>query len=133
MSVTMTTAPATNPAAVAISMNFPEPQRDPQHPTGEMETLARRVLRAREGLGPDVPSGTDHFTDPRRQSIDREGFCHHLHDGFEETVRHRGILGVAGYEQNLKLGARLARRLNDLASAHAGQSYSADQKIDVLA
>ena len=53
--------------------------------------------------------GADHLADARRQCVDGKGLCHHFHAGGKKAVRHRGVLRIAGDEQNLKIRPLLAR------------------------
>src|SRR5205085_9014372 len=127
MSVTMTTTPATRPRPVAISIDEPRTRRDANSrspPARSKKTVARGVLRARKVCR----SGAYHVADAGRQGIDREGLCHHFHARLEEAVRHRGVLGISGNEQNLKAGALLARGFGDLTAIHARQADIAHQQ-----
>src|SRR5207244_1361656 len=61
----------------------------------------RRARDTRPGARPLAP---EHLADAGGKRVDRERLRHHRHAGRQKAARKRGVLGVAGDEQEFQLG-----------------------------
>ncbi len=66
------------------------------------------------------PLPLDDRPDLRRQRFHRERFGDHRHPRLEEARRQRGILRIAGHEQDAEVGAQRTTRVGDLVTVETG-------------